>query len=141
MPSALPLARTRTTHIALALGTVVVGLAVHLTGAGLPPAARDIVGDALWAAMMLWWVSALAPDAPLAGRAAVALGICFAVEWSQLHQSPGLDAFRRTRIGHLLLGSGFDPRDFAAYSAGVLAAAAIDRVVGYGKARRSRPAC
>ena len=140
MPTAPPFARSRTSYIALALGTVVVGLVVHLTGAGLPPAARDIVGDALWAAMILWWVSALAPDSPLVARAAVALGICFAVEWSQLYQSPGLDAFRRTRIGHLLLGSGFDPRDFAAYSAGVLAASAIDRVVGYGKARRQSAA-
>ena len=49
----------------------------------------------------------------LAWRAAVALAFCFAVEFSQLVHLPALDALRRTTAGHLALGSGFDPRDFA----------------------------
>jgi hypothetical protein len=135
-----PALQTRRVHLALALGTIAIGLAVHLAGMGLGPVGRDVAGDALWAAMMLWWISVLAPDRPLVVRAGAALAVCFAVEWGQRYHSPMLDAFRHTRAGGLMLGSGFDPRDFVSYTAGVLAAAAIDRVAGYAKARRQAAA-
>ncbi len=96
-------------------------------GASLPVTLRDPLGDALWAAMMTWWVSALLPRSPLAARAAVALAICVAVEFSQLLRAPAIDAVRATTLGHLVLGSGFDPRDLAAYVLGVLAAGYLDR--------------
>jgi hypothetical protein len=129
--------RARAAYLALALGTVALGLAVHLGGAGLGPAARDVVGDALWAAMVAWWVGAAAPDAPLRARAAIALGLSFAVEVSQLYHTSALDALRATRAGHLVLGSGFDARDLAAYGAGVVAAVLLERAA---VRRRTRPA-
>jgi hypothetical protein len=122
-----PESRLRAIYVASALATIVVGLAVHLGGTRLPPAVRDVLGDALWAIMLTWWVSALWPRLARVARAALALGLCYAVEVSQLFHAPGLDAVRRTTLGHLLLGSGFDPRDFAAYALGVLAAVVIDR--------------
>jgi len=106
-------------YVALALATIVVGLAVHLHGAALGSATRDVVGDALWAMMITWWIGAIVPRAPLFGRAALSYGICVAVELSQLYHSPSLDAIRATFVGHLVLGSGFDPRDLAAYALGV----------------------
>ena len=36
---------------------------------------------------------------------------------SQLYHTPTLDAIRATQAGQLVLGSGFDPRDLAAYVA------------------------
>lgn len=78
-----------------------------------------------WAAMMFWWVSALAPHARLAVRAAGALGIACAVELFQLWRAPWLLAVRATRLGHLVLGSDFDPRDFLAYALGVALAAGL----------------
>jgi hypothetical protein len=119
------LARTR--YVALAVGTIAVGLAVHRRGDALSPVVRDVLGDALWAAMVAWWIAAITPASRLPWRAAVALALCFAVEFSQLWHLPLLDALRRTTAGHLLLGSGFDPRDFAAYAAGVLAAVLLER--------------
>jgi hypothetical protein len=113
---------------ALALGTIVLGLAVHLHGTALPPAARDVLGDALWAVMVTWLVSAAAPALRLPWRGAAALACCFAVEFSQLVREPALDALRRTLVGHLMLGSGFDPRDLAAYAGGVLAALVVERI-------------
>jgi hypothetical protein len=113
-------------YIALALVTIAIGLVVHLRGALLGDAARDVLGDALWAAMMLWWVSAAFPSARLAMRSGVAYAICAAVELSQLYQTPTLDAVRSTLLGHLVLGSGFDPRDFASYALGVAAAVLLD---------------
>ena len=121
--------RSRIVYVALAVGTIVVGLAVHLHGAALSPVARDVLGDALWATMIAWWVGAAAPAVRLSRRAIVALAICFAVEVSQLYHAPGIDALRETTLGHLVLGSGFDPRDLASYAAGVLAAAWLELVM------------
>jgi len=117
----------RTRYVALAVGTIALGLAVHWRGDALSPAVRDVLGDALWAAMVVWWISAIAPASRLPWRAAVALALCFAVEFGQLWRFPALDALRRTAAGHLVLGSGFDPRDFGAYAAGVLTAVLLER--------------
>ena len=122
-----PFLGARLIYVACALMTIVIGLAVHLGGRILPHAIRDVMGDALWAVMITWWVSAVWPRQRAGARAAIALVICYAVEFSQLHHTPALDAFRRTNFGHLLLGSGFHPRDLLAYALGVAAAALLDR--------------
>ena len=107
-----------------------IGLGVHMHGdAILGLALRDILGDALWAMMIAWLVAALVPGVSLRTRAIVALAICFAVELSQLLHVPALDALRHTFAGHLVLGSGFDPRDFFSYALGVLAAMLLERTV------------
>ena len=124
MPNRL---RVRTRYLALAVGTIVIGLAVHLRGDALSPVVRDVLGDALWAAMVVWGIAAVAPGMRRPWRAAVALAVCFAVEFSQLPHFPALDALRRTTVGHLVLGSGFDSRDLAVYAAGVLAALILER--------------
>lgn len=120
---------TRATFVALALGTIALGLAVHRFGAAFGPGGRDVLGDALWAMMIAWWVGALAPAAALRARIGVAFAVCVVVEVSQLVHTPALDALRRTAAGQLVLGSGFDPRDLAAYALGVLGAAALERAV------------
>lgn len=119
----------RATYVALAVGTIAVGLFVHLHGAPLGMVARDVLGDALWAAMIAWWAGAIAPHARLAVRSSAALAICFAVETSQLYHAPIIDAVRHTFVGHLLLGTGFDPRDFAAYAAGIAGAVLLERAL------------
>ncbi|HEX8671938.1 MAG TPA: DUF2809 domain-containing protein [Longimicrobium sp.] len=121
-----PELRARAAYAALAIATIVAGLAVHLGGFAMSTIVRDVVGDALWAAMLTWWISALMPRMALGARAAIALAVCFAVEVSQLYHTPALGAVRSTRLGHLVLGSGFDSRDFAAYALGVLGAAALE---------------
>jgi len=121
--------RARTRYVAFAVGTIVLGLAVHSRGGALSPVVRDVLGDALWAAMAAWWIAAVAPAIRLAWRAVVALALCFAVEFSQLVHLPVLDALRRTTVGHLALGSGFDRRDFAAYAGGVLVAVLLERAI------------
>jgi len=121
----IPLGRGR--YIALAAGTIALGLGVHWRGGLLNSTLRDVLGDALWAAMVAWWIGAIAPGASLRTRAAAALAICIGVEVSQLYHSTVLDALRNTTAGDLVLGSGFDPRDLMAYTLGVLAAAVVER--------------
>lgn len=113
-------------YVALAIGTIAVGLTVHLHGDALGSTSRDVLGDIIWAAMIAWWVGAIAPGVSLRARIVTAVMICFAVELSQLYHTPSLDALRRTMAGRLTLGSGFDPRDLLAYILGVLAAASLE---------------
>ncbi len=131
-------AREAGVRAALAAGTIALGLLIHWHGAPLGSAARDVAGDALWAVMIVWLVSIVAPGVRWWMRAVIALGICFAVEVSQRYHTPSLDTLRGTTIGHLVLGSGFDPRDFAAYTAGVLAAMLLDRRLERRGEQRSR---
>ena len=116
-------ASLRLRYLALAFGTIAVGLIVHLYGTQLAPRLRDVLGDALWAMMIVWWIGVAVPRVTLRTRALAALVVCFVVESSQQFHTPMLDAIRRTVPGHLVLGSGYDPRDFVAYAAGVFAAA------------------
>jgi hypothetical protein len=117
----------RARYAGLAIATIAIGLLVHRGPIPLPPAARDVLGDALWATMLYWWIGALAPAASGRARAAVAIAACGAVELGQLVRSPALDSVRATTLGHLVLGSDFDARDLVAYAAGVAAAALLDR--------------
>jgi hypothetical protein len=123
MPSWL---RTRLPYLALAVTTIGIGLAVHRSGDVLSPTLRDVIGDALWAAMVFWWTGAAMPAARGRTRAIGALLFAYAVELSQLYHAPALDALRRTALGHLVLGSDFDGRDLAAYALGIGAAALLN---------------
>jgi hypothetical protein len=117
--------RRRVRYLLLAIGTIAAGLMVHLSGRFLPPALRDVLGDALWAAMIVWWMGVAAPRLPLRTRGLAAFAICVAVELSQRYHTPYLDALRRSLPGHLVLGSGYDPRDFLAYAAGIVVAVVV----------------
>jgi hypothetical protein len=118
--------RSRRIYVTLAVVTICVGLLVHLGGAALTPVMRDVSGDALWAMMIAWWAGAFAPRATVVSRGVAAYLVCVAVEISQLFHTAPLDAVRATIAGHLVLGSGFDPRDLVAYAVGIGAAVAIE---------------
>ena len=111
------------------MATIALGLAVHLRGHFLGVTLQDVIGDALWAAMIAWWVAAVVPAASVPHRSLAALAICFSVEFSQLYHAPVLDGWRRTIPGQLILGTGFDPRDLGAYALGVLATLILELLV------------
>lgn len=114
--------------LGVALATICVGLGVHELGFGLAAGPRDVAGDALWALMMFAWIGALWPQRPLRTRAGLALIICWSVEISQAYHTPWLDAVRRTTVGQLVLGSGFDARDLASYALGVLVGCVLEAI-------------
>jgi hypothetical protein len=109
----------RVNFVAAAVLTMATGLFVYTNGALLGPIAHDMLGDGLWAAMIAWLAGALAPDTRVAVRGAAAYEFCVGIELSQLYHAPTLDALRATRLGHLVLGSGFDTRDLVSYAMGV----------------------
>ena len=67
----------------------------------------DEVGDALWAMMVFcfWRIILVKKDLPLV--ALISLIHSYLVEFSQLVRWPWLVSFRRTFIGHMMLGQGF----------------------------------
>lgn len=117
------------TYVVLAATTIVAGLTVHRYRQVLGGAPRDIAGDALWAMMMAWLVSAVWPHRERHLRLSAAFAICVAVELSQLLHAPWLDRIRASTLGHLVLGADFDARDLLAYGVGIVIAGLLDRLL------------
>ena len=83
--------------------------------------------DALWTvAAYLGW-KLLLPTAVPWRLGLAALGVSFSVEFLQLYHVPWLDEIRGNPIGHLLLGSTFNPMDLVAYLVGAASVFLVDR--------------
>ena len=113
-------------YFGLALATIAAGLALRLVSFGLPVFVVKYGGSVLWAAMVYLLLAALQPR-----REPWALGLAAAifaalVELSRLYHSPGLDAFRLTLAGKLLLGRVFSAWHFLDYWAAIVCVAIID---------------
>ena len=118
--------RSRLLAFVLLLLTIGLGLASRRYRGELPEFIGAYAGDALWATMVYWLASIALPRARIATLAAIAYGVSFAVELSQLHHAPWIDAIRATRLGALALGHGFLWSDLVCYAVGVGVAAMID---------------
>nr|WP_253201066.1 DUF2809 domain-containing protein [Sphingomonas quercus] len=85
--------------------------------------------------MVYWIVSTVRPRWSPMRSAIVAGAVAFAVELFKLHHAPGLDGFRLTMAGKLLLGRVFSLWDLVAYAVAMAAGASADRGL-----RATRPA-
>jgi len=121
--------RRRLAALAAMLATIALGLASRRWPDALPPALGKYPGDALWALMVVFAWRALRPRAGTPDVALLAMATSVAVELAKLWQAPWLVQFRHTAVGHLLLGHVFSWQNLAAYGVGVLAGAAIDRLL------------
>jgi hypothetical protein len=112
--------------IVLLAVTLALGLASRLYRDALRFVIAEYAGDTLWATAVFFLLRLVRPAAPGRALAAIALGIAFAVEFSQLAHPPWLDAFRRQPGVALVLGYDFVATDLACYTAGVGLAWTID---------------
>jgi len=130
--------RSRPAHaVGLAL-VIAAGLASRSRLASvLPEFVAAYAGDTLWALALFLVLGLAFPARPTWQLAVAALAGSFAVEFSQLWRSGWLDAIRATRVGALLLGSGFLASDLACYTVGVGLGAAGERLAD----RARRPGC
>ncbi len=120
--------RDRLRLAAAALAVIPLGL---LTRADLPLPAivASYGGDTLYATLIYLLVALAWPHWATWRIGLVALGACYAVEISQLIQTPWLDALRETLPGRLVLGAGFLWSDLVCYTVGVLLGVGIDLVL------------
>jgi hypothetical protein len=77
--------------------------------------------------MVYWIVSTLLPSWRLPAVALLTGALATGVEFVKLYHSPGLDAFRLTLPGVLLLGRVFSGWDIAAYWLAIVAGALVDQ--------------
>ena len=113
--------------LGLILATIAAGLLIRFAPLGLPPFIVKYGGSTLWALTIYWIVSALLPAWHLRSVALLAGALATAVEFAKLCHSPGLDAFRHTLPGILLLGRIFSGWDIAAYWIAIIVGAFWDR--------------
>jgi hypothetical protein len=93
---------------------------------GLPWGVSKYGGSALWAVMIYWVLALASPQWRPLKLGAIAAGTSIAVEFGKLYRSPGMDAFRLTLAGKLLLGRFFSGWDIVAYLAGIGIVTAFD---------------
>lgn len=117
---------SRLGYFALASAIVLAGLLLRLVDWGMPLAVHHYGGGILWGAMLFLLVSALHPPGRDLRSRLIASGVmAVAVEAARLFHTPGLDAFRATLAGQLLLGRIFSGWNLIAYAIGIGAAAAL----------------
>jgi hypothetical protein len=119
--------------VGFGLATVVLGLGVRFVQMGLPSVVVKYGGSMLWAVMIFWIFSALIPQWPLVRVALLSGVVATAVEVFKLYHSPGMDAFRLTVAGKVLLGRVFSGWDIAAYWVAIAVRMALE--AGICKAR------
>jgi hypothetical protein len=112
--------------LALVLVTMVAGLTFRMAPLGLPAFVVKYAGSTLWAVMIYWMVSTLLPAWRLPAVASISGTIATGVEFFKLYHSPGVDAFRLTLPGMLLLGRYFSVWDIVAYWIAISVAALLD---------------
>lgn len=76
--------------------------------------------------MVYWLVAFVGPSASVVKVALTAPVISTADEFSQLYQTPWINAIRATTPGHLVLGSAFSWGDIVAYTVGIVLVAPLD---------------
>lgn len=112
--------RSRWAYAGLVLTVIAAGLVSRSSKASVfPDFVTAYAGDTLWALMVFLGLGFLLPSARTAVLAGSALGIAFAVEFSQLYEADWLDRIRSTRAGALALGRGWVATDLLCYVVGV----------------------
>ena len=108
------------------VGTMAVGLAFRYAPLGLPAFWVKYGGSAMWALMIYWVISTALRRVGPVPLVLLAGTIATAVEFFKLYRSPGMDAFRGTLPGILLLGRYFSWRDIVAYWVAICIGAWVD---------------
>ena len=125
--------RSRWVHAGWIAVVIAAGLGSRSRAAAvLPDCIAAHAGDTLWALMVFLMLGFVFPGARTGLLAAAAVGISFAVEFSQLVEVDWLERLRATRAGALVLGRGFLATDLLCYLAGVALGVAAERT-GYRK--------
>ncbi len=122
----------------LLLGILLVVIAVGLfsrsdSASALPDVFGIYAGDTLWTLAIYLALAILAHRAHPALLGLTSLLISYTVEFSQLIDTPWLNALRDTLFGALVLGAGFLGSDFVCYTVGGLMGVCLDVLIWKGQ--------
>jgi len=112
-----------------AIAVVILGLSSRQYSRMLPGFLADYSGDTLWALTAFLGLGVLFTKWSTLRVSVTALLFAFAIELSQLYQSPWAAGVRHTRVGSLILGRGFLWSDLLCYGAGVAIGCFLDRLL------------
>jgi hypothetical protein len=107
---------------------VLLGLGSRRFASVLPAFLGKYPGDALWALLVFALFGLARPRASTLRIGLYALATSYIVEVSQLYEPAWLVRIRHTTLGHLVLGTTFNPLDLVAYTAGVAFGMAVERL-------------
>jgi Protein of unknown function (DUF2809) len=119
--------RNRIVSTALLTLVAILGLGSRRFVGSLPLMIASYTGDTAWALAVFVVLGLLFPRLSTRRSAILTLFIAYLVEFSQLYHAPWIDRIRNHFVGHLALGSGFDPIDLLCYTAGTGIGVMIDR--------------
>jgi hypothetical protein len=121
--------RNRASSLALITVVAILGLGSRRLAAYLPHAVATYPGDTMWALAVFLGLGLFFRALATGWVALLALVISYLVELSQLYHAPWIDSIRDNAIGHIALGSGFDPWDLACYTVGVGTGVLLDMLI------------
>jgi Protein of unknown function (DUF2809) len=114
----------------LCLLVIVSGLALRKfgPGLGLPFPFVKYGGSVLWGTMVFFLVAMATPARSPSGIALISAAVAVGVELFRLVHTPGIDNFRLTTLGALLIGRVFSPWNMLAYGVGIVLGVLLDRL-------------
>jgi Protein of unknown function (DUF2809) len=119
-------AQQRLKYVGLGVVTLFAGLTVRFAPLGLPWFVVKYGGSTMWALMVYWVLAFIWPRSRVGWLALAAGVIATLVEVQRLYHSPGLDAFRHSLAGILLLGNFFSAWDIVAYWLAIAVGVVVD---------------
>ena len=101
------------------LATALVGIASRPRAPGNPDFVVAYAGDTAWALFVFLAIGCIMPRWPVVRIAVVALAFSISIEFTQLYQSPWINAIRENPLGNLAIGDGFLWSDIVCYATGI----------------------
>ena len=121
--------RTRTLYFFLIIITIALGLFSRSTF--IPLLIYPYLGDALYAVMIYFIVTFIAPKTSFHKTSIISILICYTIEFSQLYQAPWISELRHYTLVKLVLGQGFLWTDLVSYLLGTILGFSIDFKLSY----------
>lgn len=118
------LTNTRFTYFIMIVSVIILGILSRKIEC-IPP----FFGDTLYAVMIYFGLRFLFIKINSKITIALAIVVCFCIEFLQLYRAEWILTIRRTRLGHYAMGQGFLWSDLAYYMLGILIAFWIDFIL------------
>ncbi|NHM31930.1 DUF2809 domain-containing protein [Neobacillus terrae] len=109
--------------------SILLGLASRKYSYLLPQFLAENAGDAIWAMMVYFGFRFLLVKKSLNLSVLLIFLFSFGIEFSQMYQGNWINQLRGNIIGGLVLGRGFLTADLFRYTAGIILAAVLDKIL------------